>query len=156
MADICADITGAAESDLGVHIGTIHVDLSAVLVDHVADLADAFFKDAMCRGISDHERAEFGGMLGGFVLEVGDIDVTAIVASDGDDLKASHDGACGVGSVCGDGDQADIAVVIASAVVVGTQDQESGIFALGASVGLKGHRCKACGIGQPAIEVLGQ
>jgi hypothetical protein len=41
VANIGTDETGAGESDLGIHVGAVHVDLAAVLVDELADVADA-------------------------------------------------------------------------------------------------------------------
>ena len=38
VADVGADVAGTAETDLRVHVGAIHVDLAAVLVDDPADL----------------------------------------------------------------------------------------------------------------------
>ncbi len=39
VADVGADVARAAEADLGVHVGAVHVDLAAVRVDDVADRA---------------------------------------------------------------------------------------------------------------------
>ena len=39
VADVGADVAGAAEADLRVHVGAVHVHLAAVLVDDRADLA---------------------------------------------------------------------------------------------------------------------
>jgi hypothetical protein len=33
VADVRADVAGAAQADLGVHVGAVHVDLTAVAVD---------------------------------------------------------------------------------------------------------------------------
>ncbi len=41
VADVGADVAGAAEADLRVHVGAVHVDLPAVLVDDLDDLLDA-------------------------------------------------------------------------------------------------------------------
>src|SRR6185312_4305587 len=38
VADVGADVAGAAEADLRVQVGAVHVDLAAVLVDDGADL----------------------------------------------------------------------------------------------------------------------
>ena len=42
MAHICAIVTRAAETDLGVHVGTIEVDLATKLVDELAGILDTF------------------------------------------------------------------------------------------------------------------
>ncbi len=115
VADVGADVAGAAEADLGVHVGAVHVDLAAVVVDDAADFLDGFFEDAVGGGIGDHERGEFVSVGFGLGLEVGDVDVALLVAGDGDDLHAGHDGAGGVGAVGGGGDEADVAVAFAAA-----------------------------------------
>ena len=40
VADVGADVARAAEPDLRVHVGAVHVDLPAVLVHDRADLPD--------------------------------------------------------------------------------------------------------------------
>ena len=47
VADVRADITGPAETDLCVQIRAIHVHLAAVGVNNLANLLDGFFKHAM-------------------------------------------------------------------------------------------------------------
>ena len=42
MANVRADVAGAAEADLRVHIRAVHVNLAAVLVNDFANLLDAF------------------------------------------------------------------------------------------------------------------
>jgi hypothetical protein len=74
MADVGADVAGAAEADLGVHVGAVHVDLAAVAwtISQMSDLLE----DAVGAGIGDHQ----GGEIDFFVLlrpwrEVGHVDV---------------------------------------------------------------------------------
>ncbi len=47
VADVGADIARAAEADLRVHVGAVHVDLPAMLVHDAADLPDAGLEDAV-------------------------------------------------------------------------------------------------------------
>ena len=39
VADVGPDVAGAGEADLGVHVGPVHVDLPAGVVDDLADVA---------------------------------------------------------------------------------------------------------------------
>ena len=55
MADVGADRGRARQPDLRVHVGAVHVNLTAVLVDDVADLADVVLEDAVRRRIRDHQ-----------------------------------------------------------------------------------------------------
>src|SRR5438874_1851729 len=75
MADISADIAGAAEADLGVHVRAVHIDLAAVGVDDAADVHNGFLEDAVSGGISDHEGGQFAFMGGGFGFQISEADV---------------------------------------------------------------------------------
>ena len=55
MANIGSEIAGAAETDLRIHIRTVHVNLTTSGVDEIANIADAFLENAMGRGIGDHD-----------------------------------------------------------------------------------------------------
>jgi hypothetical protein len=63
MADISADVTRTAEADLGVHVGTVHVDEAAMLVDEVADLLDLGLEDTKGGRVCNHDASEFIGVL---------------------------------------------------------------------------------------------
>src|SRR6185437_12049323 len=56
MADIGAVIAGPRQPDLRIQVGAVEIDLSAMAMDDVADLANLLFEHAMGRGISDHDR----------------------------------------------------------------------------------------------------
>ena len=45
-------------TNLSVHISTVHIDLAAVLMDKITDITDTGFKDTMSGWISHHQRAE--------------------------------------------------------------------------------------------------
>ncbi len=154
MADIRADVAGAAEADLGVEVRAVHVHLAAVGVDDLADFPDAGLEDAVGRGIGDHEAAEIIRVFGGLGAEVGEIDVAVLVAGDGDDGEAGHDGAGGVGAVGGGGDEADVAVRLAAGLVIFVDDEEAGVFALRTGVGLEGNAREAGDLGEPVFELL--
>src|SRR5690606_20293487 len=96
VADVRADGAGAGEAALRVHVGAVHVDESAALVDDAADVAYRGFEYAVRGWIRDHQRGEALGVRVGLGLEVGEIDVALFVAGDGHDLHARHRGAGGV------------------------------------------------------------
>ena len=58
VADVGADSRRAAEADQRVHVRPVHVDLSAVLVHDLADLADRLLEDAVGGRIGDHAGRE--------------------------------------------------------------------------------------------------
>ena len=55
MANIGSEIAGAAETDLRIHIRTIHVNLTTSGVDEIANIADALLENTVSRGIGDHD-----------------------------------------------------------------------------------------------------
>ena len=58
MAHVSPETTGLADPHLGIDIGSIEVNLSAVTVHHRADLTDALLKHTMGGGIGDHQRCQ--------------------------------------------------------------------------------------------------
>ncbi len=60
MADIGTDQTGRSQADLGVEVGAVHVNLPAVRVHHGANILDCLFKDAMRRGVGNHQAGQMG------------------------------------------------------------------------------------------------
>src|SRR5947209_12008048 len=75
MADIGAVIAGPAKADLRVEVGAVEIDLAAMAMDDVADLANVLLEHAMGRGIGDHDRGEIGRMLLRLGAEIIDVDV---------------------------------------------------------------------------------
>src|SRR4051812_9484643 len=63
MADIGAVIAGPAEADLRIEVGAVEIDLAAMAVHDVADLANVLLENAVGRGIGDHHRGEVVRML---------------------------------------------------------------------------------------------
>ena len=58
VADVGPDQRRTGETDLGVHVRPVHVNLSALLVNDLADGADVILEDAVRRGIGDHQAGE--------------------------------------------------------------------------------------------------
>ena len=65
VADVAAEPTGSGHADEGVEVGAVDVDLAAVGVDDVADLADALLEHAVRRRVGDHEGRQPVGVLVG-------------------------------------------------------------------------------------------
>ena len=153
VADVGADEAGAGEADLGVHVGAVHVDLAAGVVDHLDDVLDAGLELAVGGRVGDHERAEAVLVLGDLGGEVGVVDVAVVLVGDGDDLEAGAHGGGGVGAVGAIGDQADVAVALADGAEVLADDDEAGVFARGAGVGLQRDGGEAGDLGEPGLEI---
>ena len=62
VADVGADVRGAAEPDLGVQVGAVHVDLPAVLVHGADHRADAGLEHAVRRRVGDHQGGQLVGV----------------------------------------------------------------------------------------------
>ena len=137
VADVGPDVAGIRQSHLRVHVGAVHVDLSARIVNGVHDLADAAFEDAVRRGISHHQAAQLRGVLLGLGLEIGHVDVAVGVACHRHDLHARHRGRRRVGAVSRGRDQHHVAVALTAALVVGADHHQSRVLACGARVGLQ-------------------
>jgi len=136
VADVGADVGGAAEADLRVQVGAVHVNLAAVGVDDLGDAADARLEHAVRRGVGDHQRGERVVVGLGLGLEVGEIDVAVVVAGDDDHAVAGHHRRGGVRAVGRRRDEADVAVSLPAALVKGADDEQSGVLALRAGVRL--------------------
>ena len=55
MAHVRADIAGAGEADLRVHVGAIHVHLAAIGVDDGCDVFDTLLVHAVRAGVGHHQ-----------------------------------------------------------------------------------------------------
>src|SRR5438093_9347272 len=63
MRDIGAVIAGPRQTDLRVHVGAVEIDLAAMAMNDLADLADVLLEHTMRRGIGDHDGGEIFRML---------------------------------------------------------------------------------------------
>ena len=136
VADVGADVARIGQAHLCVHIGAVHVDLSARVVYGVHDFADAAFEHPVRRGIGHHQAAQLRTVLLGLDFEVLHVDVAVGVARHGDDLHARHGGRRWVGAVGRCRDQHNVAVALSAALVVGADHHQPGVFARSARVGL--------------------
>ena len=137
MADVRPDIAGAAEGDLRVEIGTIHINLTAGRVHQITNFADTFFKDAMGGRIGDHEGGELRSVLRDLLTKVRDIDIAVRVAGHGHDRHSGHDRTGRIRAVGGGRNETNMAPGVATRKVVGANDEQSGVFALGSGIGLQ-------------------
>ena len=87
------------DADLGVEVGAVHVNLSAVFVDNAADVADAFFVHAVGGRIGNHNGGQSVAVLFGFGFQIVNVDVAVFVGVDNDDFQAQHGRSRRVGTV---------------------------------------------------------
>ena len=156
MADVGAVIAGPRQADLRVHVGAVEIDLSAMAVHDVADIADVLLEHAVRRGIGDHHGGEVFRMLLRLGAEIVDVDVAARVAGGHHHLHADHAGGGRIGAVRGGGDQAHLAVRLAARGMIGADREQPGIFALRAGIRLQRDRVIAGDVAQPFFQPLEQ
>ena len=63
MANVCANLARSHESNERIEIRSVHIDLAAVLMNNLAEFANAFFENAVRAGIGDHTRRQILRML---------------------------------------------------------------------------------------------
>src|SRR5438067_6253143 len=114
MANVGADIAGAAETDLRVHVRAVHVNLAAVGMNHVANLADRGFENAVRGRVGDHQRGEIVLVRVRFRAEIGEVDVAIFQAGDWNNFEPGHDRARRVGAVRGSRNETDVASGLAA------------------------------------------
>src|ERR1700738_2904410 len=73
MANVGAHVAGAAKADLRVHVRSVHVNLAAVGMNDVANLADGRFENTVRGGGGDHQRGEIVFVRVGFRAEIGEV-----------------------------------------------------------------------------------
>ena len=140
VTNVGADRRRAREPHLCVHVGAVHVHLSAVLVDDVADGADLVLENTMRRGVRDHQAGQAVAMLSGLGPQVRHIDIAVRRRCDDDHAHPCHGGRGGIGAMCRGWYQHHIAVLLAACVMMRTNHHETGVFPLRARVGLERHR----------------
>ena len=143
VRDIGPVVAGTRDAHLRVHVGSIEIDLPAVPMDDLADLADALFKHPVRRGIGDHDGRELVGVLRGLGFQIGDVDAALRVTSDRHHFHARHVGRGRIRAVRRHRNEADFAVGIAAAGVIAANRQQARVLALGARVGLQRDRVVA-------------
>ena len=101
VADVGSQVAGPCQPYHGVEVRSVEIDLAAMIVDRLADVAHAFLEDAVGRRIGDHQRSEMVGMLRRLRLQVLDVDIAVVQAADNHHAHAGHRGAGRIGSVRG-------------------------------------------------------
>ena len=139
MTDVRADRRGAGQADLGVHVGAVHVDLAAMLVNHRADVPDVLFEHAVRRGVGHHQRRQLVAMLPRLGAQVLEVDVALAVARRHHHPQPRHRRARRVGAVRRRRNQDDVALALAGGLLVGADGHQAGELALSAGVGLQRH-----------------
>ena len=139
MTDVGANVAGTAQADHGIEVRPIHVHLTAIFVDDVANFLDRRFENTVRRRIGHHQRSEVVPVLLGLGPEVAHIDVALVVRLNHHHLHPGHYGARRVGTVSRSGDQTDRTMRLSLRLMVRVDGQEPRELALRAGVRLQGN-----------------
>ena len=58
VAYVSTDIAGVGQTNLCIHICTVHIYLATSIVNSIYDLADTALEYAVCRGVGNHQTAQ--------------------------------------------------------------------------------------------------
>lgn len=158
VANVSTESSRRSKTNLSIHVGTVHVDLTAVLVDKIASLADTRLKDTESAGVCDHEGTKLLLVLLALGLKISKIQVTSSsVTLDGDNAHTSHGSGSRVGTVGRDRDQADIALRSGLLLVELANGSQTSKLSLSTRVGLQRggiHAGKSSQLGRGGAEEL--
>ena len=152
VADVGTDVGGPDQSDHGVHVRAVHVHQAARFVDEIAHRPDLGFEDAVGGWVGDHDRGEPIPVRFDLRLQVVEVDVARFVALDRDDLHARDHRAGGVGSVRRERNDADVAIAIATMLVIRLDRHQSRVLALTPGVRLQADSGESGDLGQPRLQ----
>ena len=100
VAYIGTDHTRTGESHLSIHVGTVHVDLTTVIMNDLGDFFDTFLVYSMSGRIGHHQNSQLIAVLFGFFFQFSDVDIAFVVALHHHYFHAGHYSTCRVGAVC--------------------------------------------------------
>src|SRR5215472_5148601 len=63
--DVDAEVAGPGLPDQGIHVGAVHVEEAAFLMEDLGDLVNLLFEDAESVGIGEHQAGNIFVHLGG-------------------------------------------------------------------------------------------
>jgi hypothetical protein len=156
VAHVGADVAGAREAHLCVHVGAVHVHLAAVGVDRAQMSLMDLLKHAVRGRVGDHEAAQrLSLVLLGLGAEVGHIDVARSSHLTTTTSMPGHHRAGGIGAVGRGGDQRRCCGDRFALRLrwYWSDDQQSGVFALRARVGLERDGIEAGDLAQRIFSV---
>mmetsp|Transcript_33850 Transcript_33850/g.81840 ORF Transcript_33850/g.81840 Transcript_33850/m.81840 type:complete len:399 (+) Transcript_33850:905-2101(+) len=154
MADVSADDPGTGQTNLRVHIRSIHVNLSPCLVNHIYNLHDLLLEHAERRGIRDHERRHVLPMLLHLRREILQIDVPRVIVVHDDDLHPRHGSARGIRPMRALGNEAHVPMSLPLILEVILDGEQSRVLSRGAAVGLRRDGRESRDLGEVLIEIL--
>ena len=102
VAGIDSEFARSTDSDKGVQVCSIHINLSPRIVNFFADVTNRRFENTVSRWVGDHGSGHSGSVFFQFGVKVCEIHVALVVASDRNNSKTNEDCTGGVRSMGGD------------------------------------------------------
>ena len=143
MANVGADKARVRQSYLCIHIGAVHIYLCTASVDNAADFHNLRFKDAVRRGIGNHQRSKVVLILFCFGAKVSHIHIALFVAGASHGSETRLNGGCRIGTMRRCRNQHLVAMSLPDAFQVSADNTEPCIFACRTGVGLQADAGKA-------------
>ncbi len=137
VADVAAEVAEPRETEKGVQVRAVDVDLSAGVMHRLGDGGDLVLVHAVGRRVGHHECGERIRIRVDLHSEVVEVDVAEIVARYDDDGHPREHRRCSVRAVCALRDQADRSLEVATRTVVAADRQQPRELALAARVRLQ-------------------
>src|SRR5690606_15341450 len=85
-----SDKARTGKSYLSIHIRTVHIYLSAILVNKFTDFENGFFKYSVRRRIGNHQAGKVLFMGSRLFSEIFNINIPEFIAFDNDDFHSGH------------------------------------------------------------------
>ena len=148
------DIRRTGQCHLGIQVGAVHIHLATILVNDVADLANALFIHAVGGGVGNHQAGQIGRVVFGFLAEIVDIHVALVITADQYYAHAGHHRRGRVGTVRRGRDQTDVAMLVAIGFMELADRQQAGILALRTRVGLHADGIEAGDLAQHGFQLV--
>ena len=115
----------------GIHVGTVKIHLPTRLVNNVAQLDNTFLENPMGRRVGNHDRRKMVTRFGNFAVQVIQVYVASGIGGHHTNLKTCQMCRCRIGAMRRRWDKTNRTLVVAPAVMPGTNRQQTGVFALG-------------------------
>jgi hypothetical protein len=139
VANVGTQKSRGRQSNLSVHVGSIHVHLSSSIMNEVNHVTDVLLKQTIRAWIRDHDTAQLGLVLLHELAQMCHVNVSILQAADNNHTKSSHDGRRRIGSVCRGWDQANVTLSLPNRRLVRANGTQTSILTLRTTVGLQRH-----------------
>ena len=146
-----AGVAGAHLAQDGIGVGAVIVQEAAGIMDDLCNLGDIDVKESQGVGVGQHQGGDGIVHLGPEVFQA---DAAVAVGLDLDDGHAQHGRAGWVGAVGRVGDQDGLALVVAPGLMVGGNQLEAGVLAMGPGHRLQGDGVHAADLGQVLLKIV--